>query len=246
MKTMNYIHINKLSKEPLYQQISSAIEEAIFSGDLNYGDQLPSEEHLSDAFGISRIVVRQAYQELATLKLIEAIKGKGSQVIYVHKIMNLLQNIDQLENFIHRYDLKVKPLITEHIHSNYLLNSTFSFLEEKQVFHSKRVYALNGHPTMVEDIFVPLEDETKLELSPKIENLVDWLKLTRRVEIHSIHSQIRSTSVKKSDAEFLECSGELPIFNAKYQYFNDKHEVCAFQEIQLLAHLHTFDIEVQR
>lgn len=66
---------------PLYQQIRSHLDDLILDGQLEPGDQLPSEKELEAQFGVSRVTVRRALQELANDGKIQSIAGKGSFVL---------------------------------------------------------------------------------------------------------------------------------------------------------------------
>ena len=77
---MNYIKIDKYSSIPLYEQIRQCITDAIRQGQLKPGQKLPTEEDICKAWGISRPVVRQAYNDLVNKGVIERKRGSGSFV----------------------------------------------------------------------------------------------------------------------------------------------------------------------
>ncbi len=56
------------------------IEQAILSGKLAPGDQLPSEREISAEMGVSRSVVREALGRLASLGLVRSVHGSGTRV----------------------------------------------------------------------------------------------------------------------------------------------------------------------
>ena len=72
--------LNSSSAEPLYAQLASRIDEAISSGALKSGDQVPSEATLMETYGISRVTVRQALQQLTRSGKLVAKRGKGTFV----------------------------------------------------------------------------------------------------------------------------------------------------------------------
>ena len=65
---------------PLFEQIKTRLRQDILEKRLIAGQKLPSEAQLQLAFGVSRITVRQALNELQSEGLIETINGKGSFV----------------------------------------------------------------------------------------------------------------------------------------------------------------------
>ncbi|MGI5131537.1 GntR family transcriptional regulator [Pseudonocardia sp. CA-107938] len=60
-----------------YLQIAAALREAIGAGRLRPGDRLPSESELTRFYGVARMTVRQAIQELKTEGLATAEHGRG-------------------------------------------------------------------------------------------------------------------------------------------------------------------------
>lgn len=62
---------------PLYVQLATALQDIIRTGTLPAGAQLPSEAQLSQRYGVSRHVVRQALQRLVNEGKITAHKGSG-------------------------------------------------------------------------------------------------------------------------------------------------------------------------
>lgn len=69
--------IDRADDKPPYRQIASMLREAISSGQLNAGDRLPSEAALIDHFGVARMTVRQAVQELRAEGLVISEHGRG-------------------------------------------------------------------------------------------------------------------------------------------------------------------------
>jgi GntR family transcriptional regulator len=60
-----------------YLQIAAALRDAINVGRLGPGDRLPSESELTGYYGVARMTVRQAIQELKTEGLVMAEHGRG-------------------------------------------------------------------------------------------------------------------------------------------------------------------------
>lgn len=66
--------------EHLYERIAAALRDQIVSGELGWGDRLPTQEHLGETFDVSRIVVRRALDILETEGLIDRVQGGGAFV----------------------------------------------------------------------------------------------------------------------------------------------------------------------
>jgi GntR family transcriptional repressor for pyruvate dehydrogenase complex len=71
----------QVRREPrLVDQVADRMLETIIARGLRPGDKLPSEREISEQFGVSRTVVREAVQTLAGKGVIEARSGSGLRV----------------------------------------------------------------------------------------------------------------------------------------------------------------------
>lgn len=66
--------------EPLYRQLYVRLRARIDTGDLAPGDGIPAESELMRSYGVSRITVRAALDQLVRDGLIERQRGRGSFV----------------------------------------------------------------------------------------------------------------------------------------------------------------------
>jgi len=90
------IYIDKFSKVPIYKQLSKAIENAIYSNQLRHLDKLPTEKDLCDLFGLSRSVIRRAYEDLIQKGLVISKQGYGS---FVNRRFHFTGNVKDIFSF---------------------------------------------------------------------------------------------------------------------------------------------------
>ncbi len=69
---------NPIHTARLYEQIVEQIESQVISGELHYGDRLPTERELADTFGVSRTAVREAVMALVEKGLVQSHPGRGT------------------------------------------------------------------------------------------------------------------------------------------------------------------------
>src|SRR5450755_3998598 len=74
------ILLDQTSGEPLYEQISRQIAQAIRQGKLGRGARLPSTRTMAHRLGVSRNTVLIAYETLAAEDLIRSERGSGAHV----------------------------------------------------------------------------------------------------------------------------------------------------------------------
>jgi GntR family transcriptional regulator len=73
--------IDRVSPVPLYFQVEQALAAQIREGSIPLGSRLPTEPELSDHFGVSRSVIRQAFRRLEEMGLVARRRGVGSFVV---------------------------------------------------------------------------------------------------------------------------------------------------------------------
>jgi GntR family transcriptional regulator len=64
----------------MYERIASVLREQILAGTLGWGDRLPTQDSISEDFGVSRIVARRALDILEFEGLIDRVRGGGAFV----------------------------------------------------------------------------------------------------------------------------------------------------------------------
>ena len=84
--------ISKIKTESLRTQVYAALKDKIMQGLWNEGDKLPSEQEFCKMFGVSKVTIRAALQQLEILGLVETKHGEGSFV----KRFSVSRNMDTL------------------------------------------------------------------------------------------------------------------------------------------------------
>ncbi|AFQ43358.1 GntR family transcriptional regulator [Desulfosporosinus meridiei] len=91
------IIVSNRSGVPIYEQIKAQIKEAIFSGELQEDDLLPSIRQLAKDLKISVITTTRAYNDLEEEGFIVSVQGKGCYVLPQNKEMareNALRKVE--------------------------------------------------------------------------------------------------------------------------------------------------------
>ena len=68
-------NFKSLQRKRLYEEMAASIKQAIFAGEYQVGDKLPSEHELAELFGVSRPVVREAVRYLEITGLVKVRQG---------------------------------------------------------------------------------------------------------------------------------------------------------------------------
>ncbi|MCS5451762.1 GntR family transcriptional regulator [Enterobacter huaxiensis] len=146
-----------MGSKPMYRQIADALREKINAGELKPGDALPTESTLQEAFGVSRVTVRQALKLLTEEQIIESIQGSGSYV----KEERVNYDIYQLTGFYEKLaDRNVNThsdvRIFEVLKADVKLAEKLAIAPEDKVWHVKRVRFIKQKPVNLEETWMPL------------------------------------------------------------------------------------------
>jgi GntR family histidine utilization transcriptional repressor len=138
--------------EPLYRQVKRHVLEAIAAGSLGEGAQVPSENELTRAFGVSRMTAHRALRELTAEGVLRRVRGAGSFVAAVKPESALfdIRNIaEEIAGRGNRHSCDVLRLAAERAD-----DETAVALQVKpgsRLFRSLLLHRENGTPVQVED-----------------------------------------------------------------------------------------------
>ena len=113
------IHVDTISKTPIYKQLVDSVKQAIKTGKIKPGDILPSMNDIAASEGISRETVKKAYSILAKDGTIVPKQGKGffiaekktNNIIKVLVIFDKLSVYKQVVFKYHTDSLLLKEIV---------------------------------------------------------------------------------------------------------------------------------------
>ena len=84
---LSLIKVDQDSSTPLYQQIFKTLETNILNGQIPLNSLMPTEKEVTEAFGVSRITVKRAMNELALAGLVKRQRGSGTIAFTISMLM---------------------------------------------------------------------------------------------------------------------------------------------------------------
>src|SRR5262249_7484350 len=147
----------------LYARVETVLAGEITGGDLKVGDQLPTEDSLIARFGVSRITVRRAIQNLVSRGLVEIRRGKGTFVA----APKITQDLKELSGFVEdMHALGRKPTARvigkEIVAADATVASQLALTKGERVVRIRRVRLADGIPLSFDETFLPLEIGEKI------------------------------------------------------------------------------------
>jgi GntR family transcriptional repressor for pyruvate dehydrogenase complex len=83
------VALPKIKTAPLRSQVYTQLKDRLLAGDWKPGDKFPSEMDLCRSFGVSRVTIRAAIQQLEILGLVEIRQGGGTIVREVSAVSTI-------------------------------------------------------------------------------------------------------------------------------------------------------------
>lgn len=126
--------------------------------DLHPGDRLPTEDELIEEYGVSRITVRHALQNLAARKLIVTKRGIGSFV----STPTFSQPLTALTGFVEDMDVQglrahARVLLIEEITAPSRVREALELPLGAKVVHIERVRLAAGQPLSFDQTYLPCQ-----------------------------------------------------------------------------------------
>lgn len=151
------------SPVPFYAQVRDTLRKQILEGSLEPHQKMPSENQMIEMFGVSRITIRQALNDLENEGLIFRVHGKGT---FVSK-PRAFQDLTQLQSFgeamhPHGYETYSKVISIKEVKGAPAVLERLGLPKKGAVTEIKRVRYLNREPMSVETSSLPVEIGRKL------------------------------------------------------------------------------------
>lgn len=212
------MNIHEVKGIPLYVQIREELRMRIVNHELKIGTQLPSENDLAEHFGVSRMTLRKAVDDLVSDGMLLRKQGVGTIVASEKVIRDYSALFGFYEDARNSgYSPFSKLLSKEVIKANRKIANAIAVSEGEPIFHISRLRYLSGDiPPVLHDVYVSkslcpwLEDDT---IDLEKESLYHLYE-THGLTIHWAKQLVEARVASKSEAELLsyEVGGPLLYF----------------------------------
>lgn len=219
---------------PLHSQIHQELRRRIASEELRAGAQFPSERELADAYGVSRMTVRQALKNLRQDGLIRYERGVGAFVSN-RKLDVHTRNLNGFSEEMRRRGMtpssKILSLKRETA-SNQIADS-LSLAPDSEVFHIERLRLADDVPLAYEKAFLPvalcpnLDDYNLEKLS-----LYDILENRFGIEIDHAEEILEAACAARDEAKILNIKPNAPLLVVNRVVYTDADQ--AVESVQTL------------
>lgn len=143
---------------PAYERIRADIAQQIESNLIEAGERLPSEDELAKRYGVTRMTVRHALEQLVSDGLIQRRWGVGTFVLGAlppHRTFNRLQSLSE-ELATEGKALATKVLEQVQADADREIAEKLELEPGASVVSVQRVRSLNGRPVALQHSWIPL------------------------------------------------------------------------------------------
>ena len=147
-----------MAEAPLYGKVEEVLASEIARGDHRPGDRLPSEDELLARFGVSRITVRRAIQNLIQRGVVEIQRGRGTFVL----APKVSQELTRLTGFVEDMDTHGRKASARVVSKGVVTASMrvaqhLGVSKGARVMRIERVRMADAVPMSFDETYLPLE-----------------------------------------------------------------------------------------
>lgn len=200
-------------KLPKYAVIERDLIEKIQSGALTAGDELPSEADLIEAYGVSRVTVRRAIDELYHQGYIEKMQGKRTCVKGTTKLQELTSISSYTEEIIHHGMTPTRDIIKAELRICTAEEAEKLQLQKADpVFYLERIYYADGQPLCFTRTTLPYRLFMDIETFDFEKNsLYQILEENYHVKILTTSLKLKAVSAYDEIMKYLDVSKDTPL-----------------------------------
>lgn len=201
--------LQESSPLPLWFQIAERLRQTIADGTFAAGENLPSETHLNQVFGVSRSTSRAALDRLEQEGLIVRRSGKGSTVLSPRVEQPAIEMLGFSDD-MRRRGLRpsYETLFTGRVRATAEVADAFSIRVNTSVYHSRRLLKADDRPIgmalswLSPSILEGVPPPTSEELANA--SLYAWLKEKCGVKVAGARESIEAAIVAEDMASELQ------------------------------------------
>lgn len=229
---------------PLYVQFSEKIRQMILTGDLSVGDRLPAEVDLAKKYGVGRITIRKAINELVTDDLLVRRRGKGTFVAEP-KINRDLVDVTSFTERMQSRGIRAGAIChkVSKFKTDEKLLRKLQLPKGADVVEIIRIRLTNGTPVALERSYLPSNLCPDIE-NEDLENNSLYYLLEQKYSIRPQHSvkTLELTRATSEEAKLLQVSTGTPLFLMLATVFTEENQVLEYAKNLFLGDRFRFQV----
>src|ERR1700742_256155 len=232
----------------LYSRVETVLASEITGGDLKVGDQLPTEDSLIARFGVSRITVRRAVQNLVNRGLVEIRRGKGTFVA----APKITQDLKELTGFVEDMHLlgrepTARAIGKEIATANATVARQLALTTGERVVRIRRVRLADGVSLSFDETYLPLEIGKKIITNNlKVEPIFSLLERKYDVPLIEAEYKLEAVAAEAEVAAELRVKQGSPIFRIERTSYSTGNRPVDYEKLYYRGDLVRFVTRLAR
>ncbi|WP_297419905.1 GntR family transcriptional regulator [Clostridium sp.] len=208
-----------------YEEIAEDIRNGILSGKYSSNEQLPLEKEMCEQYGVSRITIKKAVDELVIQGLVIKRRGSGTFVKALDdEDVQELSLARQFEGFTqtHREKKVTSKIINfEVIHPSEEIATKLKITCDDFVYYIIRVRYANDAPYVIEYTYMPISLIPGIKNDILLNSIYTYIEKKLNLKIKSGHRIVRAILPNELEQEYLEIADNFPILEVEQVGFLD-------------------------
>lgn len=232
-----------------YEEIAEDIRQSILSGKYNPNEQLPLEKEMCEKYGVSRITIKKAVDELVTQGLVIKRRGSGTFVKAVddEDVLELTM-AKQFEGFSEsnkNREVRSEILRFDVVHPTPEIATKLKITCDDFVYNIVRVRYADNNPCVIEYTYMPITLIPGIKMDILKKSIYKYIEETLNLKIKSAHRTIRAINPSELEQKWLEIDYSFPILQVEqvgfldngqpfeYSIANHRSDCCDFKTVSI-------------
>ncbi|OOM77319.1 HTH-type transcriptional regulator GmuR [Clostridium puniceum] len=208
-----------------YEEIAQDIRQAILSGKYSPNEQLPLEKEMCSSYGVSRITIKKAVDELVIQGLVIKRRGSGTFVKSVNdEDVEELGSVKQFGGFSEtNKEKKVSSSIIkfEVIHPTDEIATKLKITCDDFVYYIVRARYADNEPYVIEYTYMPIGLIHGIKTDILMNSIYNYIEKNLKLKIKSAHRTVRAILPNEIEQEWLKIDKNMPILEVEQVGFLD-------------------------
>lgn len=199
----------------LYLQLETELKQAILDGKYGVGERIPTEQELCQSFGMSRITVRRAVQDLVEEGLLSKVQGRGTFVAVPKHVLGSTESLGRGFGGTDPDDHGTHRLILEKSaeHADKELAGILGISTGDDIFYIRRLIIEEDYPMAIDNLFV-----AAALFSDLFALLLDDVSFYRLIDEHYQYEfgneslTLDASTARGDEGQLLQCPTGSPLF----------------------------------
>ena len=208
-----------------YEEIAEDIRSRILSGNYNPNEQLPLEKQMCESYGVSRITIKKAVDELVIQGLVIKRRGSGTFVKALDEDdVQELSLAKQFEGFSEANkgkNVSSKIVNFEVIHPSEEIATKLKITCDDFVYYIIRTRYTGDEPHVIEYTYMPISLIPGIKNDVLLNSIYGYIEKKLKLKIKSAHRTIRAILPSELEQEWLKIENNFPILEVEQVGFLD-------------------------